>query len=98
MAITKLITVSSGSPTPVTVQTWTDRVTVGEDASVVGYPTTDFKVMKPASTNDAERVQAGGRYTFTKPSAFPAAYFGPNEVAGYIQTITGSTTFIQDES
>jgi hypothetical protein len=93
MAKTLLITVNDvGDPEQVIAQTVCREIVIGEDRSVVGYPTTDYKVRMAESTSDPVQVQAGVLYAFTNPR-----YFQPGEVVGYVETVTGSTSFFQDE-
>lgn len=95
---TKLITVTNSADTPVKALTWTAAITVGEDASVVGYPTVDFLVKKPTAADDARRVQSGGTYTFQKGlGGNESSRYGPGDIAGYVRTVAGTSSFIQDE-
>lgn len=98
MAKTKLITVSSASPTAITTATACQKVTVGEDPSVSGYPTTDFLVMKPTSSDQARRVLSGNQYDFPGPRG-PYGNDGweQGRTVGYVKAVVGTTTFYQDE-
>jgi hypothetical protein len=87
---TQSITVVSGTYSVVIAQSYSRQITVGEDPGVVGYPTSDFYVAKPAIGQTPRRVQTGGTYTFVGP-------FIAGTVAGFITTVSGTTTFFQDE-
>ena len=90
---TRQFTVNNvGDPEPVVVQTVCSQVTVGEDEEVVGYPTQDFKVRKPEKTDDTRYLGAGKTYTFRRHT-----HWNPGDIAGYVETVGGSTTFFQDE-
>ena len=91
---TKTITVSNIAPTAVIAETETRDITVGEDPSVVGWPTQDFKVIKPEGTDLPRQIPIGGTYTFRRDRT---NVYRIGEIAGYIQATTGSTTFFQDE-
>ena len=91
---TKLITVASNAASAVVALTETPSITISEDPSVANYPTTDFKIMKPTSSDDARRIQAGLSYTFVKNGS---ARYLAGEIAGYIQAVTAPTTMCQDE-
>jgi len=96
MAFTNQFTVT-GSDTPVIVGSSCRNIRVSENRGVVGYPTTDFNIKKPKPANTPVRIQAGAQYIFQKDH--PNAFYQPNDIAGYISTVSGgSTTFDQDES
>lgn len=89
-----LITVNSVSQTPVAALTVCRRIRVQEDPSVSGWPTVDYLVYVPATTDGPMRLTAGVPHLFEKP---PGRFFSPGEVAGYLASITGSTSFAQYE-
>lgn len=91
---TKTLTVTDAAWVAVTAQTVTKRIIVQEDASVANWPTTDYLVAKPLSTDDQIRKVAGARYTFEK-GEYP---YRIGSIAGYIKAVSGTTTFAQDES
>jgi hypothetical protein len=90
---TSLITVGSAIAVAIVVSIPTNVVNVREDNSVVGWPTTDFYIMKPLSTSQPNRYPMGYAYQFLNPNGYKIG-----DVAGYIQTVTGTTTFSQDET
>lgn len=93
---TRLITVSDSAGTPIRAATYCQRITIGEDASVTNWPTVDWFVKKPTTSDGAERQPVGARYTF-----MPTAHrFIPGEIIGYVQVVSGqgSSTFFVDES
>lgn len=89
---TQTFTVTNTNYSQVTVQSgYCRQVTVGESPAVSGYPTTDFLVAKPSTGNTPRRVVGGQSYTFIGP-------FVAGSIAGYVETVTGTTTFYQDEA
>lgn len=82
-----------GDPEAVVAQDMCRRITVGEDPSVGGYPTTTFNVRKPGKTDTPRRIPLQGSYTFYNPQGFQ-----PGTIAGYVDLPSGSTTMFQDES
>jgi hypothetical protein len=96
LSATTQISVSSISPTAITAQSYCSQIRVTENRGVVGWPTSDFLIRKPASGSTAVRLQAGAHYTFYSSTQEPA-FFRPGEIAGYVQMVAGSTTFDQDE-
>lgn len=91
---TDQLTVTDATPTEIVAQTQCNRIAVGEDPSVSGWPTSNFLVMKPAPTDDPREIPMGVSYIFERTGG---AYL-PGTVVGYIQTVSGTTTFFQDES
>ncbi len=77
--------------TPVTAATFCCRITVGEDGTVSGAPTTNYNVYKPDYNSTPRQVFIGQTYTFQ-------GIFVPGQIVGYIKSITGTTTFFKDES
>lgn len=94
---TQHITVGASAFSAVTAQSQCSLVTVGEDPSVAGWPTTDFYVSKPGAgpSSASRRISAGGTYTF---DCVGGGKFLPGSVVGYVETVSGSTTFFQDET
>jgi hypothetical protein len=91
-----LITVNAvGDPEPVVALTKCEQVTVGEDYSVAGAPTLDFRVRKPEKTDAFRTLPAGTTYTFKRTNG---RMWKPGEVCGYIETVSSSTEFFQDEA
>lgn len=66
-------------------------VTVEESAAVANYPTTDYDVWGPViDSTPALRRLAGLPFVFKGP-------FRKNQVVGYVQAVSGSSSFIQSE-
>lgn len=82
------------TPKAVTATFDCTEITVGEDDSVAGWPTVNFQVRKPDSADQPIEKTAGKTYTFTRG---PGKLFSRGDVAGYISTKSGSSTFFQDE-
>lgn len=91
---TKTFSVTNAAFVAVTAQTITKEITIQEDASVVGFPTTNYKVAKPTSGDTPLEKIAGSRYVFRK-GTYP---YRAGDIAGYVKTLTGTTTFYQDET
>jgi len=91
---TKTITVTDAAWVAVTATTDTRRISVQEDPSVANWPTTDYLVAKPLSSSVQIRKLAGAKYVFERGEYMHRA----GSVAGYVKTVSGTTTFAQDES
>ena len=83
-----------GDPEAITVQTVCRKITIGENPSVAGWPTTDLKVYRPDFSGNPRQIPGGLSYPFEKPLG---QYYNPGDVAGYVATDSGSTTVFQDE-
>lgn len=96
MAKTKQINVTNvPANNPVTVLSVCKRVRVGELESNAGYPTTDFKVHSPLSTDDAFHRIGGESWTF---EAQNRQFFRPGDIVGYLESsIAGPVVFVQYE-
>lgn len=84
---------ASPAKTPITVQTWTNRIELQEDPSSGGYPSTDFLIYRPASTDAPVRFLAGSTFVIESDT-------GPmvtNQIVGYVAGVSGSATFAQIE-
>ena len=93
MAKTFTFTVDNvGSPEPVTVQTPCRRVIIREQGAAA---TTDYFVRQPTSTS-AQVRKVGGESTLFE--ATPGNLFQTGQVIGYVETVTGSVTFSQEET
>lgn len=93
IGFTSLISVGSALAIAVVAHIPTKSIKVREDNSVVGWPTTDFLILKPSATSGANRYPLGFQYEFTNGGQL----FDIGDIAGYIQTVSGTTTFAQDE-
>lgn len=93
LGATNLITVSSGAFTQIVALSNCQGVTVGEDPSVSGFPTTDFLVARPLGTSNPRRISGGGSYRFTSPLGL----FKKGQTVGFIKAVSGTTTFFTDE-
>ena len=91
---TRTVTVNSVAATAIAAAVYSSELTVNEDPSVANWPTTDYLVSKPTSADAQRRIPAGQAYTFRRN----AGVFVPGEVVGYVQTVSGSTTFAVDEA
>jgi hypothetical protein len=88
-------TQAPAATTPITAQTFTSLIVVGENPSVANWPTTDYDVWKvtaSGATVGPRRVALGREYAFESRGA----PFAQGQVVGYIQPTTTST-FFQDE-
>ncbi len=93
MAKTSQITVSNTQFTAVVTHEQCKKVRITENRAVVGYPTSDFLIAKPDTTDTPVQVQAGAQYEFLSGDD----YFGKAAVIGYVKMVSGTTTFDQDE-
>jgi len=94
MGKTRQVSVTNSAATAVTMfAAGAENIRVMENRGVAGWPTSDFLVMKPSNTDVAIRVPAGSSYTFNCIQKLHAL----GDTLGYIQTVTGSTTFDVDE-
>jgi len=93
---TTLITVSDTQYTAVIARSCCHDVIVGEDPSVVNWPTTNFYVAKPEPTNSPRQIPVGQSYAFSHK--FDRKPYSPGDIAGYIKCVSGTTTFFQDET
>jgi hypothetical protein len=89
---TSTITVGSALAVAVIASIPGSSITVREDNSVANWPTTDYLVMKPLAASTPIRFPLGYLYEFCNPTGYRIG-----DIAGYIQTVTGTTTFAQDE-
>ena len=98
MAKTYTFTVNStGSPEPIAAQTNCTRIIVGEDPSVANYPTAEFNIYAPKTTDSALRHQlAQLSEPFTPQPGHQT--FDIGEIVGYVETTSGTTTFRQWET
>lgn len=89
MAYTRTFNVNSSTYTAVTVQTVCRKVTVYEDAQA---GTTDYYLSGAGGDSDRVQKPAGSKKEFesTRP-------LQPNEILGYIKTVSGSVSFAQEE-
>jgi hypothetical protein len=90
---TSLITVSSAGFTRLVTVSDCQKVTIGEDPSISGWPTTDYLIARPLITSQPRRVTGGNVYPFTPPYGM----FKPGQTIGFVKATTGTTTFFQDE-
>jgi hypothetical protein len=83
---------STGDPEPIIVGTNCRKVTVGEDASVSNWPTTDYLVYGTDKQSTPVQRPAGSLTVIERGSAQSA--FNKGSIVGYVATVTGSTTFL----
>lgn len=93
MAITYRFTVdSTGSPEAVVVQTVCRVIDLGEVRDATSPVA--WTLRRPLATSDAEPQYAGTGVRLESPSG---RYFQPGEIVAYVETASGSTTFVQSE-
>ena len=87
---TKLLVVST---TPVAVRAYVRcrQIAVREDGSISGQPRA-FRVRAPESTDDPVQHYEGETMIFEETRR-TGGFYQPNDIAGYIEVLTGSTTF-----
>jgi len=85
-----------GDPEAVVATVRCRTITIYEDPSVVGWPTTNYLITGNELGSVAISKPAGTQYTF--PSHLLAGErIAIGVIVGYVQTETGSTTFIKVE-
>lgn len=93
---TSQFTVNSvGNPEPVICTLGCRTIVIGEDPSVAGWPTTDFRIKGAVPGSSFIQRPAGTMYQFQRISG--QAAFSPGDIVGYVDVVTGSTTFFQAE-
>lgn len=95
MAFTQQVSVGSGADTAITAQSVCKAIRITENRGVNGWPTTDLLIKKPTAAATPVRLRAGDSYTFQCNQ--PSSFFNIGQVAGYVRTVSGSTTADQDE-
>jgi hypothetical protein len=71
------------------------RITIGENPGVTGWPTTDFLVTGNEAGSTPIQRPAGTQWTFENPVLGRGFHAG--DIVGYVETVTGSTTFLKVE-
>lgn len=95
MPQTSTLTVNdAGNPETISASVVCRKITIGEDPSVANWPTGDYNVRKPLITDTPRRRTTGSTYVFERPDG---SYFDPGDVAGFVDFVSGSTTFFIDE-
>jgi hypothetical protein len=83
-----------GDPEPVIAHTECVEIIVKEDPSVPDWPTVAYNVIGSAPGSTPIGYAAGTEHPF---KSGPIQPFGVGDIVGYIETVTGSTTFQQKE-
>ena len=92
MTSTTLFTVTNSGPREAVVAaTFCNKITIREDPSVANWPTTDFQVSNTPTGSQVAQRPSGTEFQFKQK------LYSPGQVVGYVETITGSTTFQQIE-
>lgn len=95
MAYTLKFTVNNvGNDEVIVAQTVCRRITFGEDEGVTNFATVDWLWKAPTSTDYVQRTK-GSRMLF-EPS--PRIFFHPGDIVAYVKTVSGSSTFSQEET
>ncbi len=93
MARTSTFSVDNvGNPEPVTAQGPCRKIIVREQGAA---GTTDYFVRQPTNTSAQVRKVAGESTLF---EAAPGNLFQTGQIVGYVETVTGSVTFSQEET
>ena len=88
-----LFTVNAvGDPEPITCKTDCKKIIIGEDPSVSGWPTVAYKIRAPHAASAAHQRPAGTRTEFVS-----ATHYKTGDIVGYVETVSGSTSFFQWE-
>ncbi len=96
---TKLLEVDDTGYVDIVATTRCRSITIREDKSVVGYPTTDFLLKLPDDTSDAIQFSAGEAVTIPARSNYLSGdlLFVPTMVVGRIKAVDAASTFAQLE-
>lgn len=87
---TKTFTVdNAGDPEPITVQSYCMKVVVYENAQA---GTTDFILRVPFIDSPGVTKPAGSKAEISRGERYV-----PGDIVGYIETVSGSVTFAQEE-
>lgn len=87
---TKTFTVdNAGNPEPVTVQTYCRQVTIYENNQA---GTTDYIVHIPFAASSGVTKPAGSKMIIAD-----GHLYSPGDTVGYVETVSGSVTFAQEE-
>lgn len=81
--------------TPIVTRTWTRRVEIQEDPSVGAYPSTDFLIYRPGTSDLPVRYLTGS--SFVMETGVLSAAYPAGVTIGYISGVSGSSTFAQIE-
>ena len=87
---TKTFTVDNVTDAPIVLVGHADEVLVGEDPSVAGWPTQDWKLKMPSAAATPAQKPSGTSQVFK-------GKFLPGDILGYARTVTSATTFFQIE-
>jgi len=80
-----------GDPEPVIATIPCKQISVVEDQSVTDWPTLDYRVKGTEVGSVMVQKPAGTVFTFLCAANEP--YFQIGQIVGYIETVSGSTTF-----
>lgn len=94
MGKTRTTAITTSDWTAITASIYTQKVTIGEDASVTGWPTTDISLAKPTAADQPMRLPSGVQYTFELEGN---RHFGPGDILGYVKAVSAGTTIFIDE-
>jgi hypothetical protein len=95
---TSLFTVNDiGDPEPVIATVACNRIIIGEDASVSGWPLSEYEVKGNYVGSVFIRKSAGLSYQFESTEDKTKKSFLPGQIVGYVKTVSGSTTFYKVE-
>lgn len=95
MAKTKTLALTT-TPQQITPQRHCKMITIKEDESVVGWPTTAINIQKPTNTDDVNQLTAGKSYPIV-PEYPQDCFVAGKPIPVWVSVPSGSTTAIQDE-
>lgn len=81
-----------GDPEPIIVRSVCRHVLVGEDSSVANWPTSDYRIKGVDPSSVMVQRPAGVLTEFSRRSNQSA--FSPGDIVGYVEMVSGSTTFL----
>ena len=84
-----------GDPEPVIATIDCREIVIGEDPSVSGWPTIGYKVTGTLAGSTAIEKAPGVTFKFISTVNHPP--FKTGDIVGYVETLSGSTTFFKAE-
>lgn len=85
-----------GDPEPVIATVPCSRIVIGEDPSVADWPLVDYQILGDYQDSIYIQKPAGTSFEFRAP-AIKNNMFKIGDIAGYVKTVSGSSTFYRIE-
>lgn len=85
-----------GDPEPVTATVPCSKIRIGEDPSVADWPVVDYQICGDYQGSVYVQKAAGTMFEFNAP-VIKDKLFKIGDIAGYVRTVSGSSTFFKIE-